>query len=56
VVGESRDSADIGAAFVDVDGGLVVRVNDAGGCEGTKGLCDDIEREFSPGKATVDAH
>lgn len=50
MVAVTRDGANVRAALVHVDGGLVVCVDDAGGAEGAEGLREHVDWEFAPWK------
>lgn len=52
---EPRNGADAVTAFVNINGGLVVTIDDAGGAHGPKDLGEHVHREFSPGEAPEDA-
>lgn len=51
----TRDSSDAWAAFVDVDGGLVVAVDDCCAAHGAEDLGDEIDGELAPGEFAQDA-
>lgn len=54
-VAVSWDGAELAAAFVDVDGGFVVGVDDPGGAHGAEDLGEHVGGEFAPGEAAEDA-
>lgn len=43
-------------AFVGIDCGFVVCVDDAGGAEGAEGLGEHVDWELGPGESAVDTH
>ena len=51
---EAGDGADVATAFVDVDGGFVVAVHDAGSTHGAQHLGEHINGKFAPGKPAED--
>lgn len=47
--------AEMGPAFVDVDGGFVVAIDDGGAAHGAEELGEQVDGEFVPGEAAEDA-
>lgn len=50
----SRDCADVGTSLIDIDGGFIVGVYDAGSAHGSEDLCEGVNWEFSPWEFSED--